>query len=488
MKNILYINTTPFGGGAAAVMQRLGSMMRQRGDQIQVLTRVVESNSAGNALTTSSVGGLLSWCLWRGQQDYYIQKSHQLRNHPHFRKADILHLHNLHGDYFNLWSLPLLSALKPTVWTLHDMQALTGHCAHSLDCDRWQLETGCGHCPYLKAYPRLWRDTTHQLWKNKQTIYTHSSLYLVTPSVWLQRLVEKSLLREQPLVCIPNGADTNIYRLQDKDNARRLLGFPLNVPLIGGCADDGMANPWKGGKYTLNTILELKKSFPDLHFLNIGIKTAPTELQHIDWVHHIPYVNEPAHLALLYAALDFLLYPTLADNHPLVCIESLCCGTPIVGFATGGVPEIVRDGLDGLLVPPHDGISLTKAAVTLLQNKMLQKHMSQEAAVNSKKCFNLELFAQRYENLYNEVHRMPRSLAKSRLPLDEVPNIVKSKAFIRQEYVKYPHPSLHYFLNILQHSLKGAFFVFLATLVGIPLQIIRTLRSIYFRHIKNHLL
>ena len=166
-------------------------MMRQRGPQIQVLTRVVESNSAGNALTTSSVGGLRSWCLWRGQQDYYIQKAISYEIIPIFGKQ-IYYIFIIYMEIiFNLWSLPLLSALKPTVWTLHDMQALTGHCAHSLDCDRWQLETGCGHCPYLKAYPRLWRDTTHQLWKNKQTIYTHSSLYLVTPSVWLQRLIEK---------------------------------------------------------------------------------------------------------------------------------------------------------------------------------------------------------------------------------------------------------------------------------------------------------
>lgn len=480
MKNILYINTTPSGGGAAAVMQQLDHMMRLRGASTHILTRLSGAGRLDDALKISSRGGLLSWCCWRGQQDYHIQKSHALRKHALFQQADILHLHNLHGEYFNLWSLPLLSALKPTVWTLHDMQALTGHCAHSLDCERWLPETGCGHCPSLSSYPPIWRDTTHQLWQDKRTIYAHSSLYLVTPSVWLQRLTEKSLLKEQPLVCIPNGADTSIYRPQDRQEARRLLGLPQDALLVGGCADGGMANPWKGGQYVLKAVLELKKTFPNLHFLNIGVKSTPEELQNADWVQHIPYVHDPAQLARLYAALDLLLYPTLADNHPLVCIESLCCGTPIAGFATGGVPEIVRDGLDGLLVPTHDGTALTKAAATLLQDADLRKKMRKEAAASAARRFNLELFAQCYEKVYEDVLRLPRSLEKSRLPLDKVSLIVKSPAFITQECAKYPYSSRQKKNKLLAYGLKGSLYIALVSLLGWPLQIIRNLHSFYF--------
>ena len=481
MKNILYINTVPSGGGAAAVMQRLNHIMCMRGILTHILTRQSGSGHLDDALKISSHGGLLSWCRWRGQQDYYIQKSHDLRKHVFFQQADILHLHNLHGDYFNLWSLPLLSALKPTVWTLHDMHPLTGHCAHSLGCQRWLPETGCGECPSLSAYPRLWRDTTRQLWQDKHAIYAHSSLYLVTPSVWLQRLAEKSLLKEQPLVCIPNGADTSIYRPQDQREARRLLGLPQDALLVGGCADGGLANPWKGGRYVQETVLELKKYFPSLQFLNIGVKSIPEELQNADWVHHIPYVHEPAQLARLYAALDLLLYPTLADNHPLVCIESLCCGSPIVGFATGGVPEIVRDGLDGLLVPTREGTALIKAATTLLQDADLRKKMGKEAAASAAQRFNLTLFAQRYEKAYEEALRMPRSIEKSRLPLDKIPAIVKSPTFIAQEWAKYPSASRQEAKMLRHHALQGSLCTALATIAGWPLQFFRSLRSLYRR-------
>lgn len=153
MKNILHINTTSSGGGAAAVVQRLNHIMRLRGASTHVLIGFGGSAQHADVLKARSYGGLLSWCLWRGLQDYHIQKSYRLPDHLFFRQADILHLHNLHGGYFNLWSLPLLSALKSTVWTLHDMQALTGHCAHSLECRRWQLDAGCGYCPSLLIPP-----------------------------------------------------------------------------------------------------------------------------------------------------------------------------------------------------------------------------------------------------------------------------------------------------------------------------------------------
>lgn len=480
MKNILYINTTASGGGAATVVQRLSTMMSKLGRNPSVLTGSPEL-AQSPALKAARYTGLHAWTIWQGLLDYDCQKSHKLSRLPLFQDADIIHLHNLHGGYFNMWSLPLLSALKPTVWTLHDMQPLTGHCAHSLDCERWLPAIGCGHCPHLKTYPSLWRDRTHQLWQDKHTIYTHSSLYLVTPSVWLQHLTEKSLLKEQPLACIPNGADTSVYCPQDKQESRRLLGFSQNALLVGGCADGGMTNPWKGGKYTLETILELKKHFPSLQFLNIGVKMPPTELQHEDWVHHIPYVHNPIQLARLYATLDLLLYPTLADNHPLVCIESLCCGTPIAGFATGGVPEIVRDGLDGLLVPTHDGIALTKAAINLLQDTILRERMSHEAAASATQRFNLELFSHRYEKVYEEALHLPRSIEKSRLSLHAVPPIVKSPAFIKQEFSKLPRSSSRERRELLCQGLACSIYIIFAAMIGFPLQLIRTLLKFILR-------
>lgn len=477
---ILHINTTSSGGGAAAVMQHLCRMIQQCGYTATILTGRPQKHEASN-LHSSSWGVLQSWCAWRGQLDYHILKSHKLHKHPAFQKADILHLHNLHGGYFNLWSLPALSAHKPTVWILHDMQALTGHCAYSLDCERWLPETGCSSCQRQDLYPRLYRDTSLQLWQDKRTIYAHSTLYLITPSVWLQRLTEKSIFKDHPLVCIPNGVDTSIFKPTPKYTARQQLNIPRDALVVGGCANGGLGNPWKGGEYTIASLLALKKEFPQLRYLNIGAKQSPPELKGQDWVTHIPYVHKPTDLARLYAALDLLLYPTLADNHPLVCIESLCCGTPIAGFATGGVPEIVRHGEDGILVPTHDGNALTQAATLLLKDNTLRQRMGQNAALSAAQRFNLQIFAQRYERVYEDVLRQPRSLQKSRLPLTSVPCIVKSCAFMRLERTKYLQASMRELLPLVWHCLAGSVYRLLASLAGWPLQLIRFFRAAYFR-------
>ena len=478
MKSVLFINTLPTGGGAAAVMQQLRNMMTKRGLQTPLLTGNPRA-SEDRALQRQSFGGLLSWCRWRGLLDYHVQKSHALAEHPYFRTADLMHLHNLHGDYFNLWSLPLLTAQKPTVWTLHDMWALTGHCAHSLECERWLPQTACGTCPRLDLYPRLFRDSTKQLWKDKQTLYAHSYLYLVTPSVWLQRLIEKSLLRNHSVVCIPNGIDTNIYKPLNKIEARRRLCLPQDALIIGGCADGGLANPWKGGKYIVRAALELKAIFPNLIFLNIGIKHIPTELQ-VDWVHHIAYVQDNQKLATIYAALDLLLYPTLADTQALVCVESLCCGTPIAGFATGGIPETVRHGRDGLLAPTHDAEEFIQNAVQILRDDNLRRRMGQEGAAKARQCYRLDLFAQRYTKVYEETLLRFHRNKKSFLSLHTVPAIIRGRTFLRQYRLLCPQKIEKSRLAWFNINLRSITYQAVCSLLGWPLQLVRFARSRVF--------
>ena len=472
----LHINTSTLGGGAESVVRYLCATMPSFGYHANALSGY-SAEGEDKFLQPASSSGLSSWCRWRGLQYYDIKSSHLLYQHPRVLEADILHLHNLHGDYFNYWSLPALTFHKPTVWTLHDMQALTGHCAYSLKCERWTTDIACGKCPAVGSYPPLFRDTTKKLWADKSLIFSHSLFTLVTPSKWLQRLVEKSLLKEHPLYCIPNAVDTGIFRLRDKAAARRSLGLPENALVVGGCAHGGTENPWKGGQYVIDTVKKLQAQFPELIFLNIGVKIPPAQLQQ-DWIRHIPYVTSSEELAILYSALDILLYPTLADNHPLVCIESLCCGTPVVGFATGGVPEIVRHGQDGLLVPTHDGVGLLREAVTLLRNRELRKRMSHDAAADAAARFNLGLFAERYAKVYEDVMHISVKNRKN-LRMKNVPFIIKSPDFMRLEYSALHKDDVKGRLRLLGYSLMVCPMQQIFSFLCWPLKAIRSIRSRY---------
>lgn len=230
----------------------------------------------------------------------------------------------------------------------------------------------------------------------------------------------------------------------------------------------------------VQAVQTLKKEFAGLVFLNIGVKTIPTALQ-ADWIRHIPYVQDERKLATLYAALDLLLYPTLADNHPLVCIESLCCGTPVAGFATGGVPEIVRHGQDGLLAPTHAVEDLIQNAVRLLRDADMRRRMGQEGADGAARRYHLDLFARRYENVYEEALRRPLS-PRAGLPLRAVPAVVRGPAFLRQHWRTCPPVTAGERLAWLARGLTGSLCQAAASLLGWPLQIVRLVRSRLNRH------
>ena len=144
----------------------------------------------------------------------------------------ILHLHNLHGGYFDLRALPALSDLTPVILTLHDQWAFTGHCAHSFECERWR--SGCGDCPDLTIYPGIPKDRTAENFALKRQIFSRTRLYLSSPSKWLMNRAEQSLLAPaiEEVRIIPNGVDTTVFRSGDKSIERSRLGLPRESRIV----------------------------------------------------------------------------------------------------------------------------------------------------------------------------------------------------------------------------------------------------------------
>ncbi len=246
---ITHINTHDIAGGAAKVAWRLAEAQRNAGLDSKMLVGIATDRRWSSAFPPEADRSLQTYCRQQGQLFYEYQGSHRLIKNPQVQSADILHLHNLHGDYFNPFSISVLSHLKPVVWTLHDMQSITGHCAHSFDCTKWQ--EGCVQCPYLDIEPALKIDTASQLLADKKLIYDNSYLRIVTPSRWLKNKVEKSILKSHPVELIYNGVNTDIFRPYDKKQARKKWGIPENVLVIGAVGLGGtLTYHWNGGQYT----------------------------------------------------------------------------------------------------------------------------------------------------------------------------------------------------------------------------------------------
>ena len=235
--NILHVSTWDNLGGSGRSAYRIHAGLRRLGVRSRMLVGKKVTQDPSVELLHKP-GFITEMNRWMGREgDFFgfqylsYPATRRLLNHAWFRETDALQLYNTHGGYFSHTILPRISALKPVVWRLSDMWALTGHCAYSYDCDRWK--TGCGSCPHLEEYPPLRWDTTSLLWKIKNRIYKRSRIVIVSPSKWLACMARQSpLLGRFPVHIIPNGLDLETFRPIPKTEARQHLGLDANRPVI----------------------------------------------------------------------------------------------------------------------------------------------------------------------------------------------------------------------------------------------------------------
>ncbi len=287
---------------------------------------------------------------YRGLEDFHYPGTWRLLDVAG-RRPDVIHAHNLHACYFDLRALPWLSEQVPLIVTLHDAWLLTGHCAHSLDCGRWQA--GCGRCPGLTLYPAVRRDATARNWQRKRDIFARCRLHVATPCRWLMDLVDQSMLA--PAIAdariIPYGVDLSVFHPGDAGAAREALNIPHDAHVLLFVASGLRANPWKDYR-TLHAALGMlgeRRHRRPLLLLALG-ESAPPEHIGSATVRYVPFESDPRRVAAYYQAADVYVHAARADTFPNTILEALACGLPVVATAVGGIPEQItplNHGNDG---------------------------------------------------------------------------------------------------------------------------------------------
>lgn len=399
--NVLQINTIDYIGGAAKIAFNLHKSYKKIGMQSKLLVSNATSKDEDVEVLMSDESKIqkLLYLYQRkeGWLDFFRNASLEIVNLDSFKNADIVHLHNLHGYYFSLFALPKLSSLKHTVWTLHDMQSFTGHCAHSFNCDRWKKS--CGDCYHINTYPPINKDVTEFLISNKRMIYKHSDLTIVCPSKWLMNKVKESVLKEKDIHLIYNGIDVDVFYPVDKSLARNILNLPQDKKILLFSSFNGINNIWKGGKYLIELYKYLKTNDECL-FINIGGDS--TEIYHNNWL-DIPYISDESVLNQYYSAADIFLYPSLADNCPLVVLESMACGTPVVTFDTGGIPELVLHNETGYIAKYKDLSDIINGVNQFLNNDILLNFAGQNSIKRVQSSFTEKQMVEKYLQLYRSI-------------------------------------------------------------------------------------
>jgi glycosyltransferase involved in cell wall biosynthesis len=331
--NVLIISTTDILGGAAKVAWEIKTELESRGDTVSLFVADKRSRDPRVQVIPRSFWRKLLCFITASER---FLSSDWILDTPEFKAADIVHCHNLHGRYFNLRTLEKTASLKPVVWTLHDEWALTPHCAYTLEGT--EMKNGLYVCPSLGTHPRLLWDNTATLTEERNALYARTNFSIITPCQWLYKRTQKTALRTHSVHTIYNGIDTSTFTQTEKNEARTALGLPLDKKIILFLATAGKANTWKGWPYTESVIKHFKTN-DELLFLSVGGLT--TEVADYPTVEYRQHESDPKKLALYYSAADLLLFTSIAENFPLVILEAMSCGLPIVAFTVGGVTEVV---------------------------------------------------------------------------------------------------------------------------------------------------
>lgn len=309
-------------------------------------------------------------------------------------KPDVIHLHNLHGNYINL---PLLfEYLKKSnakiVWTLHDCWNFTGHCPHfdMIGCDKWK--TCCGDCPEYKEYPKSAFDNSKFMYLLKKKWFTGmDNLTIVTPSDWLAGLVKQSFLKDYPVKVINNGIDLSVFKPTESDFRQKCACEDKNIIL-------GVAFGW-GKRKGLDVFTELSKRLDNRFQIVLVGTDSEVDKQLPDRIISIHRTQSQAELAEIYTAADLFVNPTREDNYPTVNIEALACGIPILTFDTGGSPEI-PDGTCGSVVPKDDIDAMWNEIISICETQPF----SRSNCLKRAKQFDMGKKFKAYIDLYNSIN------------------------------------------------------------------------------------
>lgn len=433
--NILSVNTLDHGGGAEKIARDLAAGYRRRGhaawlavghrrsDDPSVLAIPLDrahrprNPEAPEPLPPEAIRRE----LLHGAEDIFFPGTWDLLDLPPV-PPDVLHLHNLHGGYFDLRALPSLGRRTPVVLTQHDAWLASGHCAHSFACERWR--SGCGACPDLALYPAVHADRTAENRRLKQTVLGESRLHLATPCDWLMERLT-AVLPAAALAdarVIRGGVDLAVFRPGDRAAARARFGIPADARVLLFAANGIRGNPWKDYAGLRAVLAGLAERRPDARFVLIGLgENAPPERVGRAVVSFVPFQGDPAVVADFFRAADLYLHMARAETFPNVVLEALACGTPVAATAVGGIAEQVLslaaatgtpvrahgpEAATGVLAAPGDAAGLADRIVALFDEPGLPERLGRNGAEDARRRFDRERMITEYLDWFERIVRV----------------------------------------------------------------------------------
>jgi len=410
---VLHINHSDEVGGAARAAYRLHSSLRiidveSRMRVIQATSRdwtIIGPKNKFDRLRSTSLayaGALISKAASSSNRILHTPSlfsaisASEINSHS----VDIVNLHWLGKETLSISQISRIN--KPLIWTLHDMWAFCG-AEHVTEDDRWR--EGYSYTNRPAGESRF--DINSWTWNRKKRTWK-IPIHIVSPSRWLADCVRKSnLMADWPITVIPNPIDTYKWCPVEKTEARSLLQLPIEKKLIlfGAIGGTGEKNKGFGHLEATLKILKNNQGIEDLELVILGERTPENPKNYGFPTHYLGHFHDDISLRLLFSAADAVVIPSRIENLPNMALEAHACGTPVVAFNIGGLPDIVSHRESGYLARPYDEKDLASGIEWVLSNKNITKIRDEARRIICKN-FNYDIISNKYLCLYQDVVKL----------------------------------------------------------------------------------
>jgi len=418
---ILIINAYDISGGAARATFRLHEALIQNGIDTQML--VADKKSDIDSVITqyhSKLDRLLrKFCIFLDQLS--VKKYKQMKNSQwgSFSPASIKNgklikmINSINPDIVHLcWICAGMIAIEdlakinaPIVWRLPDMWAFTGGChyvaeTNNVICDKYTVK--CQKCEILGS--NKIKDLSFKVLKRKKKTFAKiDKMTIIGVSRWLTDCAKKSaVFSDKKVVCLPNPINTNVFKPANKLQSRLLWNLPRDKKLILFGAVSATSTLYKGYDLLIEALNKI--SFENVEFVVFG-SSEPKKQPKLPYkIRYLGHLNDDVSLVSLYSACDVMVVPSKREAFGQTASESLACGTPVVAFEVGGLPDIIDHKINGYLAQPFDTLDLAQGIDWVLNNENYDE-LSKSAREKVVREFDYSVVAKKYINLYEEVLR-----------------------------------------------------------------------------------
>ena len=416
--NVVHINSFDRGGGAAIAVKRINDALINSGVNSKVLVQKKSGKEENISEASSNFLSKINYLFRFTFDESYIRlltKQERGRfsnsavgvditNHSLVRDADVINFHWINGGFLSINSLQKLKRMnKPIVWTLHDMWAFTGGCHYSLECEKYLIE--CAQCPSLRFHGK--KDISNKIFNYKKKLYSDFNLSIVTCSKWLSDEVRRSdLLKDKNVFVIPNPLNTEMFNPGNKNDSREKLKLDKEkfILLIGAM---NLKDKRKGFAYLISALKYISDNFNEqsrnIELVTFG-KPNKEDFDDLPYkIHQLGVIKGEKTLIDLYRASDIYIAPSIQDNLPNTVAESITCGTPVVAFRIGGMPDMIEHMKNGYLAEVKSYKDLANGIITLMRETELREEMKMKCREKAVRLFDETGAANSYLKVYENI-------------------------------------------------------------------------------------